>query len=232
VSDSYLPGPVLGISAAGPSAVGLAAPGLSDRRLVHDDPRAHVESLLPLIAQLLAEIGLAPADLAAVAVGRGPAPYTGLRIALSTAQTFGFALGLPVWGVSDLDVLAADAAVRLRLESGVSVLTALDAKRHEVYWSRYRVDVAGRIDGLTRLEGPAVSVPAVAPAASVVVGGGAEVYADELHPVAGEPFGVDPVVLARLAAIRAAEGEDVGTQPLYLRRPHVQQPVARKRATP
>jgi tRNA threonylcarbamoyladenosine biosynthesis protein TsaB len=188
--------------------------------------------MLPLISQLLVEAGLAPGDLAAIAVGRGPAPYTGLRIALATAQALGFALGQPVWGVSDLDVLAADAAGRFSLESGVSMLAALDAKRREVYWARYRVDVPGDIDGLTRLEGPAVSRPGVAPPASIVVGGGAAEYPEQLGPLTGEPAGVDPAVLARLAAVRAAKGGDVSYQPLYLRRPDITPPAPQKRATP
>ncbi|MDR0626905.1 MAG: tRNA (adenosine(37)-N6)-threonylcarbamoyltransferase complex dimerization subunit type 1 TsaB [Bifidobacteriaceae bacterium] len=225
---SSLPGPVLGISAAGPSAVGLVGPGLRARRLVHDSPRAHVESLVPLVAQLLAEAGLEPRNLAAVAVGRGPAPYTGLRIALASAQTLAFALSIPVWGVSDLDVLAADAAVQRRLQSGVSILAALDAKRREVYWARYRVDAAGRIDGLTRLEGPGVGRAAAVPAASVTVGAGVEKYLDELGPVTHGEMGVDPVVLARLAAVRAARGEDVSSEPLYLRRPDVSAPGSNK----
>jgi tRNA threonylcarbamoyladenosine biosynthesis protein TsaB len=175
---------------------------------------------------------LAPRDLAAIAVGRGPAPYTGLRIALATAGALAFALRVPVWGVSDLDVLAADAAVKLNLEAGVSVLAALDAKRREVYWARYRVDRAGQIDGLTRLEGPAVSAPALVPVASLVVGSGALKYASELNPVVGEAIEANPALLARLAAIRAGRGEDVSSRPLYLRRPDVATPAARKRATP
>jgi tRNA threonylcarbamoyladenosine biosynthesis protein TsaB len=184
--------------------------------------------LVPLVAQLLAEAGLEPRNLAAVAVGRGPAPYTGLRIALASAQTLAFALSIPVWGVSDLDVLAADAAVQRRLQSGVSILAALDAKRREVYWARYRVDAAGRIDGLTRLEGPGVGRAAAVPAASVTVGAGVEKYLDELGPVTHGEMGVDPVVLARLAAVRAARGEDVSSEPLYLRRPDVSAPGSNK----
>ncbi|MDR2567185.1 MAG: tRNA (adenosine(37)-N6)-threonylcarbamoyltransferase complex dimerization subunit type 1 TsaB [Bifidobacteriaceae bacterium] len=232
MTDSYLPGPVLGLSAAGPSAVGLAVPGEADRSATHDQPRAHVESMAPMVAEVLDRAGLSPRDLAAIAVGRGPAPYTGLRIALATAQTLGLALDRPVWGISDLDVLAADAARRLHLQSGVSVLAVLDAKRREVYWARYRVDAADMLDGLTRLEGPSVSAPAVVPAASIVVGPGAERHADQLTPVVGEAVGVDPALLARLAAWRAAAGAPVPAQPIYLRRPDVAAPAPRKRATP
>jgi tRNA threonylcarbamoyladenosine biosynthesis protein TsaB len=92
---------------------------------------------------VLAQGGIAPSGLAAVAVGRGPAPYTGLRIALATARALGLALGVPVWGVGDLDVLAHDAVRVLSLPPGGTLLAALDAKRREVYWALYRVVAAG-----------------------------------------------------------------------------------------
>ncbi|MDR1118995.1 MAG: tRNA (adenosine(37)-N6)-threonylcarbamoyltransferase complex dimerization subunit type 1 TsaB [Bifidobacteriaceae bacterium] len=136
--------PVLGITAAAASAAGLWAPGAAPHRLASPDPRAHVESMIPLVRDLLGAAGLAPADLGAVAVGRGPAPYTGLRIGLATARTLGFALGIPVWGVCDLDVLAADAAARLQPPPGATLVAAVDAKRREVYWARYRVAAAGK----------------------------------------------------------------------------------------
>jgi tRNA threonylcarbamoyladenosine biosynthesis protein TsaB len=179
--------------------------------------------MIPLAAEVLAAANLTVRDLAAVAVGRGPAPYTGLRIALATAQALAFALDVPVWGISDLDVLAADAAVRLGLPQDASLVAALDAKRHEAYWARYRVRTAGRIDGLVTVEGPAVGDLGRVEAASAMVGFGF-----------GGPDGglatVDPVVLARLAAMRVAAGEDVSSRPLYLRRPDVAVPAGRKRA--
>jgi tRNA threonylcarbamoyladenosine biosynthesis protein TsaB len=188
--------------------------------------------MIPLVERLLAEARLRPADLAAIAVGAGPAPHPRRRNAPATARALGFALSRPVWGVSDLDVLAADAARRLSLQAGVSVLAVLDAKRREVYWARYRVDAADRIDGLTRLEGPVVGPPGAVAAASIIVGAGAEMYADQIGPVVGEGIGVDPALLARLAALRAQSGADVSWRPLYLRRPDVAAPAASKRATP
>jgi tRNA threonylcarbamoyladenosine biosynthesis protein TsaB len=230
-------GPIIGITTSGNPAVALVREGEEPIRAASDTPRSHAEKLVPLIHQVLDEAGLAPADLAAIAVGTGPGTYTGLRIGLVTARTLAFALDIPVWGISDLDVLAADAALRLHLESGSSILATTDAKRHEVYWGRYRVDprplnAADAGPWLTRLEGPSVSAPAVAPDAGTIVGEGALRYPEELAPAAGANHDVDPALLARLAARRAAEGEDVNTEPLYLRRPDVQAPSPRKRATP
>jgi tRNA threonylcarbamoyladenosine biosynthesis protein TsaB len=226
-----LPGPVLGITAAGPSAVGLIGPGVPDLQLRSEQPQAHVESLIPLVKAVLGQAGLEPAALAAVAVGTGPAPYTGLRVGLATARALAFALDRPVWGVSDLDVLAADAVSRLNLQEGLRLLVATDAKRQEVYWARYQVEDSAAGEGLTLLEGPAVGAPEQVPAAEVVVGEGAAKYSAVLGPPAGDLTRVDPVVLARLAAWRAAQGQDLPSDPLYLRRPHVQVPGAPKRAT-
>jgi tRNA threonylcarbamoyladenosine biosynthesis protein TsaB len=221
ISAAALPGPVLGLSAASGSAAGLALPGGESHQAASDQPRAHVETMIPLVEAVLGRAGLAPSELAAIAVGRGPAPYTGLRVALMTARALGFALGLPVWGVSDLDALAAGAAQRLDLPAGARLEAVLDAKRREVYWARYRVDRPGRLDGLERLVGPAVGPPRPAGAAALAIGPGAAKYAPAVGPAA-DAAGVDPVVLARLAAGRAARGEAEASQPLYLRRPHVQ----------
>ena len=73
------------------------------------DSRSHAEHLSDLVSQVIQEAcgcALAKAGIEAVAVGRGPAPFTGLRSGLVTARTIGFALGIPVIGISSLDALA------------------------------------------------------------------------------------------------------------------------------
>lgn len=69
----------------------------------------HGELLAPAIEQVLAEAGALPLDVTAIAVGVGPGPFTGLRVGLVTARTMAYALGVPVYGVCTLDVLAAEA---------------------------------------------------------------------------------------------------------------------------
>ena len=78
-----------------------------------------------------------------VVVGMGPGPFTGLRVGISFAHTFGLARNIPVIGVCSLDAIAIE-------ESEYTV--AIDARRKEIYWARYK-------DGV-RIEGPAVSKPA------------------------------------------------------------------------
>ncbi len=70
------------------------------------DARRHGELLAPSIAKVIADAGAQPGDLTAIVTGAGPGPYTGLRVGVVTARVFGRTLGLPVYGVCTLDVLA------------------------------------------------------------------------------------------------------------------------------
>ena len=94
--------------------------------------RGHSELILPMIAELLAESGVALSQLDAIAFGRGPGAFTGVRLAAGIAQGLGFAAGLPLLPISDLRALAAqvllpDGAVR-------HALICQDARMEEVYW--------------------------------------------------------------------------------------------------
>lgn len=200
--------------------------------------RRHAESLAPLVADVLAEAGLTTADLTAVVAGTGPAPFTGLRVGLVTARTMALALGVPVLGVPSLDAVAAQAVADLGLTPDDEVLAASDARRREVYWARYRVVAHEGPHGVPVVEtvaGPdvsaAASVGADLPDGVAVVGEGASLYAEHLPLAEDAPLVPDATVLARLALARRAAGQDLPTEPLYLRRPDVQQPAARKRAS-
>lgn len=98
--------------------------------------RIQAESVLPMVEQLLAEAGLKLGSLDAIAFGRGPGAFTGLRVATSVAQGLAYGAGLPVLPVSDLAALAAAA---VRLHQVERILACLDARMHEVYWSAYSV---------------------------------------------------------------------------------------------
>ncbi|RPF27558.1 tRNA threonylcarbamoyladenosine biosynthesis protein TsaB [Georgenia muralis] len=192
-----------------------------------EDPRRHAESLSPLVAEVL---GGGTFD--AVAVGTGPAPFTGLRVGLVTAQVLARGRGVPVHGVSTLDVLARQGLDGL--PAGEEVLVVTDARRKEVYWGRY---VADGPDDVRRLAGPAVAAPATLdPAGATVLGPGAARYPELLVAAPGTPASVDPAVLARVVRARLARrvaGAEVelGTEPLYLRRPDVHPAGTPKRAT-
>ncbi|WP_291383066.1 tRNA (adenosine(37)-N6)-threonylcarbamoyltransferase complex dimerization subunit type 1 TsaB [Demequina sp.] len=167
-------------------------------------PRGHAEQLSEVVRQAMEEAGVARSDVTGIVVGTGPAPFTGLRVGLVTGRMLAFAWDVPVWGVCSLDALGA--AER-------DVVVVGDARRREVYWARY---AAGR-----RIEGPAVAAPADVRigAGERTVGRGATLYPD-YFPGAAEAD-PDPLWLAREALRRRAAGENLGTEPLYLRRPDV-----------
>lgn len=223
---------ILCIDTSGGSAVALVdlpAEGVPTvlAAAASEDPRRHAESLSPLVAEV---IGGEALD--AVAVGTGPAPFTGLRVGLVTAQVLGRGRGVPVHGVSSLDVLARQGLDVL--PAGTEVLVVADARRKEVYWGRYVADGA---DDVRRLTGPAVAAPAtIDQAGATVLGPGAARYPEILVAAPGTPARIDPAVLARVVRARLARraaGADVelGTEPLYLRRPDVHPAGTPKRAT-
>lgn len=93
-------------------------------------PRAHTRRLLPMVDEVLAEAGLAPTHLDAVAYGHGPGSFTGLRIAAGAAQGLAYGLDRPLLGVSTLAALALGAHRRHHFRW---LVTALDARMGEIY---------------------------------------------------------------------------------------------------
>jgi tRNA threonylcarbamoyladenosine biosynthesis protein TsaB len=93
-------------------------------------PRAHTRRLLPMVDDVLAEAQVSPSQLDAVAFGRGPGSFTGLRIAAGAAQGLAFGLDCPLLGISTLEALALQAHRRYHLRH---VVTALDARMGEIY---------------------------------------------------------------------------------------------------
>jgi len=102
-------------------------------------PRKHAEQVLPWVDALLTEAGLARSQLDAVAVGRGPGGFTGVRLGVAVAQGIAFGLGLPVVPVSSLAALAMQAEAA----PGEQVLASIDARMGELYLGMFRIDGGG-----------------------------------------------------------------------------------------
>ena len=105
----------------------------------HEGATDHGRAVSDLVAKALAG-GVQPQQ---VVVGMGPGPFTGLRVGIAYAHAYAMARNIPVIGICSLDAIAIE-------EENYTV--AIDARRKEIYWARYR-------DGV-RVEGPAVAKPA------------------------------------------------------------------------
>ena len=110
----------------------------------YDDPFGHAESIGNAISEVMAKAGISASEVTAVAIGRGPAPYTGLRVGMAAGTSFAMALGIPMYSVMNLDAVA--------LPHGQArILVSSDAKRKELFVATYELG--------ERVFGPAVLKP-------------------------------------------------------------------------
>ncbi|MBS4724294.1 tRNA (adenosine(37)-N6)-threonylcarbamoyltransferase complex dimerization subunit type 1 TsaB [Aeromonas veronii] len=188
-------------------------------------PRDHTRKILPMVQAVLEDAGISLSDLDAIAFGRGPGSFTGVRIGISVAQGLAFGAGVPLIGISTLAAMAQGA---YRLDGAQQVLTAIDARMNEVYFGRYEL-----IDGRMQLMGdevvsePAALVDVRGKLAGPVtcVGTGFETYSETLSGLADElavsqvrfPAAEDMLPLARAAWLAGEAVPVEQATPVYLR---------------
>ena len=95
-------------------------------------PREHTQRILPMVEEILAAGDLTLTDIDALAFGRGPGSFTGVRIGIGIAQGLALGANLPMIGVSTLATMAQGA---WRKNGATRVLAAIDARMGEVYWA-------------------------------------------------------------------------------------------------
>ena len=188
-------------------------------------PRQHAALLLPMIESLLVEAGISVTALDALAFGRGPGSFTGVRIAASVIQGIAFAADLPVVPVSTLAALALGG---MQLTNVTRVMAALDARKNEVYWGCFTAADNGAVV-LQGTEVVCAPVDISCPDGGdwVGVGSGWEAHADSLMQQVGErvvrvvpDFEPRAGDVARLAVIDYRLGvmaEPEAAVPVYLR---------------
>lgn len=190
------------------------------------EARAHTRLILPMVESVLAQGGMKLADVDALAFGRGPGAFTGVRIATGIVQGLALAADKPVVPVSTLAALAQQTYVEQGAER---VLVAVDARMSEVYWGAYTLR-----DGYMQLSGEEhVLPPEAAPLPEEEApawhgsGSGWAAYAEVLEPAfASVVSRYSPALLpsaayiAELAVHGYQRGEAVSAdqaQPVYLR---------------
>jgi tRNA threonylcarbamoyladenosine biosynthesis protein TsaB len=180
--------------------------------------RGHAEALMPLIARVIKQSGLAFAALDRIAVTTGPGSFTGLRVGLSAARGIALAANRPVVGVTTLTAYAAPVVS----ENGEHpVISAIDARHDHVYFQV----VSGN--------GSSLVWPRVAPVeealaasrfgAPILVGNAAKILADRWPADAPPPFKVEahPAPdIAWVGWLGAAVDPNIAlARPYYLRAP-------------
>lgn len=201
-------------SATGRAGVALGTPdGVIASVQVTRGPR-HAEVLVPAVAFVCDQAGIALQDVDVIAVDVGPGLFTGLRVGIATANGLAQALGKPMIGVSSLDLLA-----HAYKHAGSDLVSVIDARRSEVYAARYAVN-GGEVK---RVMDPTV----LAPEDLLAEIGDAVLVGDILNPAIFDRPSAD--VLATVAPSYDLVAANA-LQPMYLRKSDAELNAERKGA--
>lgn len=176
--------------------------------------RGQSEVLVPMVAEVMAEAGLAFGDLDLLAVTVGPGAFTGIRIGLSTARALALAAGKALAGIATPEAVAA--AVPEAERQGRAVVVVLDSRREELWVQVFSsaLEAQGPVRALTPLEVAALDLGAV-----VLAGDARDLVAPLMKDavLASSPGAPDAALVAVLAARHWPAGTALPPEPLYLR---------------
>ena len=185
--------------------------------------RGHAEALMPLIARVMKESGIAFDALDRVASTTGPGSFTGLRVGLSAARGIALAAGKPVVGLTTLTAFAAPAVAE---DGEHPIMAAIDARHDHVYFQM----VTG--DGSPLIKPQVASISEALGASRFgtphLVGNAAQILADRWPPDAPPPFRIDQQPAPDIAWVAwlgaAVSPESSPARPYYLRAPDAKPP--------
>lgn len=209
-------------------SVGIARDGELISLRESDEGRDHARQVGVFVDELLDEMGLQPEDLDAVAVGKGPGSYTGLRIGVSFAKGLCYGIQKPLIAIGSLNALTEVA--REDYEAGIldvegwdnAVLCPMvDARRMEVYTQRF--DAEGKALSEVSAEiidGESFAAERVSERPFVIFGNGAKKCEEVLSGAQWVAVAPSARGLVRLAeeAFEAGRFEDIAYfEPFYLK---------------
>ncbi len=188
--------------------------------------KRHAENLAPAIKFICAQAQVELSEIGLVAVDVGPGLFTGLRVGIASAKAIAFALRVPMIGVSSLDLLAFPVRFSPRL-----IVTAIDARRGELFYAFYR-QVPGGVQRITEQRvGSSDDLASELLATgeeALLVGDGAHRYREGFDGLArvelvdvgnSRPSAASLVQLAHAQALREDYQQIDEIRPIYLRRP-------------
>lgn len=186
-------------------------------------PQQHTVLIFPMIEEVLKQANITLQDIDYIAVGKGPGSFTGVRLGIALAQGLAYGLNVPLFGVSTLEALAAQAK-----EVAQYLVPALDARMGEVYTAVYEVEA----DKLICLESEQVCSPATLSdlmkrfPTALTMGSGWDTYypTQEGLLVDKHPHALD---IAKIALLRWQKGER-GEAPSDLVASYLRNDVAKK----
>lgn len=194
-----------------------------------DEGRDHAKKVALFVDELLRETGVQPSDIDAIAVGKGPGSYTGLRIGVSFAKGMCYALGIPLIAIGSLDALTEVA--REDFEAGIldveetdwtqaKLCPMVDARRMEVYAQVFNVEGKPESDVVAEVVTEESFNEWRAKGRFVIFGNGAKKCAEVLPDAIIESVVPSARGIVRLAeeAFNAGKFEDLAYfEPFYLK---------------
>ena len=194
-----------------------------------DEGRDHAKKVALFVDELLRETGVQPSDIDAIAVGKGPGSYTGLRIGVSFAKGMCYALNIPLIAIGSLDALAEVA--REDFEAGIldieeedwaqaKLCPMVDARRMEVYAQVFDVEGKAQSDVVAEVVTEESFNEWRSKGKFVIFGNGAHKCAEMLPDAIIESIVPSARGIVRLAeeAFNAGKFEDLAYfEPFYLK---------------